>query len=317
MNPAVPGSPASYPPDYVATPTAPVVVQAPAGAVVPAAAAATAAPPPQPVQDKELRIYGHSNLFYWWPVWAVGFLMATLTYLDGHVMAIVPQGTKVEQAQPAPGGKTQDVLVTPPGQSVPPASASNSDPSPHLRVAANNNYGVIFTATLLLVVMVTNFTLRGLSSVIAIAGFVITALLFAQLGWWDAILHFLGGLDVRINAGGYLAIAVPMFVIWVFSTFVYDHATYLIFSRGQVRIRAHVGDGEIAVDATGLVLEKKRDDLFRHWLIGLGSGDLHVKSGGPANLDFEMNNVLFVGTKLARIQNLIREKETSPQPSPA
>ena len=57
------------------------------------------------------------------------------------------------------------------------------------------------------------------------------------------------------------------------------------------------------------MLEKKRNDLFRHWLLGLGSGDLHVKTGGPANLDFELNNVLFVGWKLARIQDLLREKE--------
>jgi hypothetical protein len=159
--------------------------------------------------------------------------------------------------------------------------------------------------------MVTNFTLRGLASVIAIAGIVVLALLLAQLGWWDAILRWLGGLDVRMNAGGYLAITIPLFIIWVFSTFIYDHYTYLIVSRGQVRIRTSIGDGEVAVDASGLSLEKKRDDLFRHWLSGMGSGDWHVKTGGPANLDFELNNVLFVGTKLARIQDMIREKEVA------
>ena len=97
----------------------------------------------------------------------------------------------------------------------------------------------------------------------------------------------------------------------------YDHYTYMIVSRGQVRIRKEIGDGEIAVDATGLLLEKKRDDLFRHWLIGLGSGDLHVKTRSPASLDFELNNVLFIGSKLARIQNMLREKEVSTQPAVA
>ena len=313
MNPAVPGSSATNLPEYAAPAAAPVPLVAPTAA----AGHTTGSAATSVAEDKELRIYGHSNLFYWWPVWAVGFLMAGLTYLDGHVMAIVPQGTKLEQAQPAADGKTQDVLVAPVGQAMPPAKAADGDPSPHLRVAKNNNFGVIFAGTLLLVVMITNFTLRGLSSVIAIAGFVILALLFAQLGWWDTIFHWFGDLDVRMNAGGYLIIAIPLFFIWAFSTFIYDHATYLIFSRGQVRIRAHVGDGEVAVDAGGLLLEKKRDDLFRHWLVGLGSGDLHVKTGGPANLDFEMNNVLFIGTKLSRIQDLIREKETSPQPTPA
>src|SRR5262249_40362782 len=151
------------------------------------------------------------------------------------------------------------------------------------------------------------------ASVIAIALIVVAALLFAQLGWWDAIFHWLGGLDVRMNAGGYLAIALPLFLIWLFSTFVYDHYTYLIVTRGQVRIRQCSGDGESAVDTSGLAVEKKRNDLFRHWLIGMGSGDLHVKTGGPSNLSFELPNVLFIGTKLARIQDLIREKEVAPQ----
>jgi hypothetical protein len=75
-----------------------------------------------PVPDEEIRIYGHNNLFYWWPVWAVGFLMAALAYFDGHVMAVVPEGTQVESGQVLPGheGVPRDVLVAPPGQSVPP-----------------------------------------------------------------------------------------------------------------------------------------------------------------------------------------------------
>lgn len=287
--------PAAYPPGY--TPAA-----------VPPGSAATGGPP---VPDEEIRIYGHNNLFYWWPVWAVGFLMAALTILDGHVMAIVPPGTKVEESVPAENGKTKDVLATPPGQSLPPATAKSSDTTPVLKVAANNNLGVIFAGTLILVVMITNFTLRGLASVIVIAGMVIVALSLAYMGWWDDLLRWLGGVDVRMNAGGYIAIALPLFLVWLFSTFVYDHYTYLIITRGQVRIRKEVGDGEVAVDTAGLMLEKKRDDLFRHWLIGLGSGDLHVKTGGPSNLNFDLNNVLFIGWKLARIQELIREKEVS------
>ncbi|VTR99401.1 Uncharacterized protein OS=Singulisphaera acidiphila (strain ATCC BAA-1392 / DSM 18658 / VKM B-2454 / MOB10) GN=Sinac_0896 PE=4 SV=1 [Gemmata massiliana] len=290
----------------------------PVGSVPPGVAPAAVPFSGGPVPDEEIRVYGHSNLFYWWPVWAVAFLMAGLTFLDGHVMAIVPRGTMVEQGQTAPGtDKTRDVLLTPPGETVPPATATNSDPSPRLRVAANNNYGVVFTGVLLLVVTITNLTLRGLASVIAIAVLVILGLVVALFGWWDQVLFWLGGVDVRMNAGGYLAIGIPLFLIWAFSTFIYDHYTYLIVTRGQVRIRREIGDGELAVDTSGLLLEKKRDDLFRHWLLGLGSGDLHVKTGGPANLDFELNNVLFIGSKMARIQDLIREKEIAPQAATA
>ena len=309
MNPPA-TTPPAYPPGYAPPPAAPAAVRP---VVVAPPAAVPVVNENETVRDEEIRVYGHNNLLYWWPVWAVGFIMAALTYIDGHVMAIVPQGTKVEQVQPSGGGKAQDVLVAPAGQSVPPAGAASADPSPHLRVAANNNYGVIFIFTVLLVVMITNFTLRGLASVMVLAFLVILALLFAQLGWWDEIFRWLGGLDVRMNAGGYMVFAVPLFVIWLFSTFVYDHYTYVVITRGQVRIRQAIGDGELAVDSTGLTLEKKRADLFRHWLIGLGSGDLHIKTGGPANLDFELYNVLFIGTKLARIQDMLREKEVAPQ----
>ncbi|MDY3551981.1 hypothetical protein R5W24_001061 [Gemmata sp. JC717] len=286
----------------------------PPGTVPVAPHGASADGTPTAKRDEEIRLYGHSDLFYWWPVWAVAFLMAGLTFLDGHLMAVVPQGTEVRQVQSAPGSeKTQEALVVPENKSVPPASATSADTQPKLRVAATNAYGVVFAGVLILVIAITNLTLRGLASVIVIALLVITGLTIALLGWWDKILMWLGGVDVRMNAGGYLAIGIPVFVMWLFATFIYDHYTYIIVARGQIRIRREIGDGEVAVDASGLVLEKKRDDLFRHWLLGLGSGDLHVKTGGPSNLDFNLHNVLFIGSKLDRVQNLIREKETSPQ----
>jgi len=265
--------------------------------------------------DEEIRVYGHSNLLYWWPVWALGFLFAFLTYLDGHVMAVVPSGTQVEQGQVLAGhdGQPRDVLVAPPGQAVSVPSPRDGNPTPKLMVAASNNYGVVFIAAILLSVIVTNFIFRGLLSVLVVAGLAVAILIVALAGWWDDVLGWLGGLDVRINAGGYLAVAVPLFLLWCFSTFVYDRYVYLIVGRGQVRIRSDIGGGEVVVDTGGLLLTKERDDLFRHWLFGLGSGDLEVKTGGPSNLDFELYNVLFIGTKLARIQDLLREKEVTQQ----
>src|SRR5436309_74864 len=53
-----------------------------------------AAPNPPPVPaDREVRVYSHSPMLYWWPVWATGFVMAFITYLDGHYLAIVPSAT--------------------------------------------------------------------------------------------------------------------------------------------------------------------------------------------------------------------------------
>jgi len=279
-------------------------------------AAATAPRGAVVVPDEEVKVYGHTRLFYWWPVWLVGFIMAFLTYVDGKVMAVVPEGTVVEQQAAVPGQEgPRDVLVAPAGQAVPPQPGKQTEgapPQPTLRVAASNNYGVIFVGVFLFVLLTTHITVRGLASVIVIAGLAVIGLLFAQLGLWDPILAWLGGLDVRMNAGGYMAFAVPIFLIWVFTVFVYDHYTYLIFSRGQVRIRKEIGDGETAIDASGVSLEKKRDDFFRHWLLGFGAGDLRVKMPGN-NGEFELCNVFGVNWKLGKIQDMLREKEVANQ----
>src|SRR5437868_7790722 len=41
----------------------------------------------------EIIVYRHTTLFYWWPVWAFGFIMAIITYFSDQHMAIVPAGT--------------------------------------------------------------------------------------------------------------------------------------------------------------------------------------------------------------------------------
>jgi hypothetical protein len=171
----------------------------------------------------------------------------------------------------------------------------------------------VFVAVFLLVVVVSNILLRGLAWIIAVSGIIILTLFLWIMNWWDPVLRWLGGLDVRMNAGGYLAFAVPLLLVWLFTVFVYDHYTYLIVTRSQVRIRQAIGEGEQVVDTSGLLLTKERNDLFRHWLLGLGSGDLKIKTGGPSNLDLEFFNVLFIGTKLTRIQDMLREKEVAEQ----
>lgn len=268
-------------------------------------------PDPAVIRTQEIRVYGHSNLFYWWPVWVTGFIMAALTYMDGHVLVVAPQGTQLETNQMLPGDtRPRDVLVAPPGEAVPPLpGAKNGDTSPGLRIAANNNLGVVFVAVLLFVIVISNYVFRGLVSVVVLAMIAVAVLTIALFGQWDNIFNWLGGLDIRMNAEGYLAISIPLLVIWLFTTFVYDHYTYMIVTLGQVRIRESIGDGEVVVDSGGILLDKKRNDVFRHWLLGCGAGDLHIKTGGPSNLNFEFHNVLFIAAKLNRIQSLLREKE--------
>jgi|SRR6516165_1546964 len=43
--------------------------------------------------QKKIVVYSHSMLFYWWPVWFAGFIMALVSYMSDQRLAIVPAGT--------------------------------------------------------------------------------------------------------------------------------------------------------------------------------------------------------------------------------
>jgi hypothetical protein len=70
-----------------------------------------------------------------------------------------------------------------------------------------------------------------------------------------------------------------------------------------------VSQGEMVYDTRGMVVERHRDDLFRHWLLGFGSGDLTVRTGGPNTRQLELPNVLGIGRKLALIHTMLQERE--------
>ena len=72
--------------------------------------------------------------------------------------------------------------------------------------------------------------------------------------------------------------------MWLFTVLLFDRQIYMVFTPGQLKVRTEIGGGEKVYDAVGMTLEKQRSDLFRHWLLGMGSGDLivrHVRRPGP------------------------------------
>jgi hypothetical protein len=262
------------------------------------------------VTPNEIVIISHSTIFYWWPVWLVGFLMAALTYLSGHVMAFVPPGTVAESSRTVDGHDgPRDVLVLPPGSQLPMDRATGEPLQPRLRMAASNNPGVIFTITLCLVIVITNVHMRGLWSVVVIMAIAFVAVALAVLGWWDVILNTFGLIDIHINALGYVSISLFLFLIWALTFLLYDRRMATIFSRGQVRVRTVIGGGEATYDTLGMRVEKHTDDFFRHWLLGFGSGDLTVQTSGTNAAQFEIPNVIFINRKLELIRRMLLERE--------
>ena len=165
------------------------------------------------------------------------------------------------------------------------------------------------TGLALLVIVITNIPLRGLWSVITIIVIILGSIIFAQAGLWERIFAGLGLLAIHMNMAGYLVIAIVLFLIWLVNFFFFDRQFYMIFTPGQVRVRLEIGGGETAYDTTGMVFHKQRSDLFRHWILGLGSGDLIVKTSGAQHHRFDMHNVLFLGRKVKEIEEMLRARQ--------
>jgi hypothetical protein len=268
---------------------------------------------PPPTADQQVAkvvVISHSPLFYWWPVWAVGFLMAALTYWEGYQVAFVPPGTEAQTRRQVEGfdGK-RDVLVAPEGRSLPAASDTDDLKQPRLRMTTGNDPGIVWALTLCLVVVVTNIPLRGLWSLIIILVVVFAVILLALLGLWNPILRVIRVIDIHITGYSYLAISLFLFVVWLAAFLFFDRLVYMVFARGQLRVRMAVSQGEMVYDTRGMVVERHRDDLFRHWLLGFGSGDLTVRTGGAHGQVLQLPNVLGINHKLRLIHTMLQERE--------
>src|SRR5262249_52316047 len=137
---------------------------------------------------REVRIYSQSMLFYWWPVWAVGYLMAAITYVAGRKVDFVLQN----------------------GDQLPIGAYFHT----------TGNLGVIFLFTLLLVIVMTHFVVRGVASLTVIVTAIAVTLFLAYMGWWDAILEWVWGLRAFMNLSFYLILSTALFVLWLSAVFI-------------------------------------------------------------------------------------------------
>jgi hypothetical protein len=287
--------------------------------------AAVPAIPPPPATPTEITIVSHSNFFYWWPVWAVGFVMAVLTWFSATVVAIIPDENSRRQPAALTDIKLKDkgdekyegvIMQAKPGQQLDakkdrlPRQADNEElaEQPHLRVAANKMYGIIFVFVLLFVIIITNVPLRGMWSILVILLAVLLIVILALANLWTPLLDLFGHLDIRVTMGGYITISLVLFIVWLITFLFFDRQVYMTFTPGQLKVSTEIGGGEKVYDAIGMTLEKQRSDLFRHWILGLGSGDLIVRTSGAQAHQFDLPNVLFIGSKVAMIEEMLKKK---------
>jgi hypothetical protein len=266
-----------YPPG---TPTHQSVAAGQPVVVTPAPAPQQVVPPaPAPEQEKQVLreearqrepkpviIISHSNFFYWWPVWVCGYIMAAITRIWGDPIQI---GGHAEWFHPS------------------------------------KDLGVIFTLTCFLVILVTNVTVRGLSSVVVILGVVLAVVLALYFGWWEQLATWFNMISIHMNMGFYVCFSTLIFVVWFIAVFFYDRLSYWRVTPGQITHDYVIGGSAKSYDTRGMVFEKHRNDLFRHWILGIGSGDIQISTMGAKRETIAVPNVLFVDAKVAAIQKLI------------
>ncbi len=218
----------------------------------------------------DIKLISHSDIFYWWPAWVAGFVMAVISYLQGQDVSITPE------------------LVE--------------------RVHPSNNPGIFFIAVIVLLVVFTNIRLRGIYSVVTVVTVAFFVVLFAWFGWWDAILRFVPSLSARANAGFYLLFSGTLLTVWLLAFFVFDRLTVWRVRAGQLVEERLIGGQARSYDTTGLVFERRGQDLFHDIILGMGAGDLTITIGGANEQTIQIPNVLFVDRKVKAIERLIAVK---------
>jgi hypothetical protein len=183
-----------------------------------------------------------------------------------------------------------------------------------MRTARSPYLGTWFFVTLLVVFTSCNVPLRGLWEWIAVLAIALAIALLGLYGWWPVVVEWFNLVHIQINLAGYLFLSAWMFAIWAVTIFYFDRRTYVILSAGQVRVCQEIGQGEKIYDATNLTLHLQPNVLFRHRVLGLfGAGDLVIRTGGPHAEVLEWPNVLFVRSRLRRIEHLLQSRDVVPE----
>ncbi len=217
-----------------------------------------------------LRIYSHSTIYYWWPVWVTGYIMAAITYFHGGQIEL--DQVRNEFFHPSAGP------------------------------------GIIYILVLFLVITFTNVKVRGIYSVTVLFALSFLTVLFAWLGLWDNVFAIIPTLSIHMNMGFYLFFSTLLLILWLSMFFIFDRLTFWRIRPGQMTEERVIGGGEKSYDVRGMLFEQKQDDFFRHYLLGLGAGDLKLLTTGARQVKIEIPNVLFAEKKVKQIQRLIAIK---------
>jgi hypothetical protein len=232
----------------------------------------------------EIRIYGHSPIIYWWPIWAYGFVCAALTYVQG-VPLTLPDSPKPIMVHPSAW------------------------------------VGLSFTVLLLLVIVATSVRARGLNALLLMAllagAGVATYVVMNTPGLWVTPPNLL----LHMNLAFYLMISSVLFLVWFVIVFFVDRLSYLRVRGTQVeRVQlfgSALGRAPESWSVLHIRLARYSDDLIAHKILalgflGLGTSDIDAKLSifGGGHEQFRVENVWKASTPLKAVQSAMGQKAT-------
>jgi hypothetical protein len=108
--------------------------------------------------------------------------------------------------------------------------------------------------------------------------------------------------------GFYLLFSASLLAVWLLAFFVFDRLTIWRVRPGQMIEERLVGGQARSYDTNGLVFEKRGQDLFHDIILGMGAGDLTIRTGGANKETIQIPNVLLVDRRMKAIERLIAVK---------
>jgi hypothetical protein len=262
-----------------------------------------------PGESPLFKVVSHSSLIYWWPVWSLGFIMVVISIANGGRLAIMPASTSVKSVVNGQGFESFNVALSgKPTQSLLNAAAAETGAQAFpYHIEPNTTFHLVYAIMVLVVILATSVTLRGLWSVVNVMALLMLALVFSVFGWWGAIGRELSGLHLYVSAAAYLFASIFLFLYWLAVVLVFDQRQFIIFSPGQIIVHREIGDRQSVYDTSGVTVVKRRNDFIRHRLLGLGSGDLIVSTSDGRH-EFELPNVLFADAKVREIAEAMKTR---------
>jgi len=219
-----------------------------------------------------LRLYSHSTIFYWWPVWLVGLVLGVLTRFSG-------------------------------------AEYMNADRGTSLALLSGSGPGILYTGLILLSIFITSVKLRGILSIVLILCMAIALIALAWFNMLDDVVAYIPTLSVHMTAGFYFLVSGTIFILWFLGICLFDRLTYWKISEGELTHVRLIGSGERSYGLRGLSVEHRPDDLLRHVIFGFGSGDLILRTAGDEHEMIYLSNVLNANHKRKLIQHLANAAE--------